>query len=338
MTKAPDEASALCGDLLRSVSRSFYLTIELLPGALRQPIGLAYLLARASDTIADTVVIAPETRLQHLKEFADVVKGGGEGEFLPAIQRDIVSDDEGEQALIARLGECLDALKATVDSDRESIRHALDTIIRGQMLDIERFGGSDAVGALETAEELYTYTYLVAGCVGDFWTRLCFRHLARYSDMDPDRMTRLGVNFGKALQLVNILRDAPADLRAGRCYLPAEQLREAGVEPADLRESPDRAREVAARWRRIAVRHFDDAVHYIEAIRSRRLRLACFLPWYLGLRTLGLLAQTPSLETTQRVKVGRREVRAALMLGPLAVCSNFVLRKIHGVLRDRAMQ
>jgi phytoene/squalene synthetase len=39
----------------QSVSRSFYLTIRFLPRPLREPVGLAYLLARATDTIADTV-------------------------------------------------------------------------------------------------------------------------------------------------------------------------------------------------------------------------------------------------------------------------------------------
>lgn len=335
---APHAKDALCGDLLRSVSRSFFLTIEMLPPALRQPVGLAYLLARTSDTIADTVAIPPETRLRHLREFEAAVKGEENSGVVPSLQRDIVSDDTGEQALIGRLGDCLAALHSVSSDDRHSIIGVLEKIIRGQALDIERFGKTGPVHALATAEELYTYTYLVAGCVGDFWTQLCFRHLDRYSDADPERMAQLGVNFGKALQLVNILRDAPVDLRAGRCYLPADQLREAGVEPQNIKATLDGARKVVDRWRRIAVRHFDDAERYIEAVRPLRLRLACFLPWYLGLRTLGLLARTPSLETSQRVKVGRREVRAALALGPFAVCSNFGLQKIHATLRERAMR
>ena len=40
--------------MLRSVSRSFYLSLRILPAALREPLSLAYLLARATDTIADT--------------------------------------------------------------------------------------------------------------------------------------------------------------------------------------------------------------------------------------------------------------------------------------------
>ncbi|SVB50912.1 uncharacterized protein METZ01_LOCUS203766, partial [marine metagenome] len=43
----------LLKDVLEGVSRSFYLTIRVLPKNLREPIGLAYLLARTADTIAD---------------------------------------------------------------------------------------------------------------------------------------------------------------------------------------------------------------------------------------------------------------------------------------------
>ena len=57
----------LNGDLLKSVSRSFYLTIRVLPENLQQPIGLAYLLARASDTVADTSNAPVEVRLRHLQ-------------------------------------------------------------------------------------------------------------------------------------------------------------------------------------------------------------------------------------------------------------------------------
>ena len=46
--------------LLKGVSRSFYLTLRVLPANLRQPVGLAYLLARAADTIADTRLFVTE--------------------------------------------------------------------------------------------------------------------------------------------------------------------------------------------------------------------------------------------------------------------------------------
>ncbi len=316
------------GELLRSVSRSFYLTIAILPPDLRVPVGTAYLLARASDTIADTVTVPASERLKYLQSFRAAVMGGGQVPF-SEIRGKIMPPDPSERSLMERLGDCLELLEKQPAQDRHLIRNVVDTIIAGQIFDIERFCSTDSVCSLETADELHKYTWMVAGCVGEFWTHICLNHDAHCARISRGRLVRLGVNFGKGLQLVNILRDAPADLRAGRCYLPSVQLNAAGTEPAELVEHPERARPVVERWRRIAVRHLGDAAYYIMAIRPLRLRLACFLPWYLGLRTLELLARRPSLETTRKVKVTRNEVRVVLALAPLAVCSNSLIRRLH---------
>ena len=88
--------------------------------------------------------------------------------------------------------------------------------------------------ALQTNAELDDYTYRVAGCVGEFWTKICRAHLFPEARLDDAQLLANGIRFGKGLQLVNILRDLPADLRKGRCYLPAEKLDEAGLQPAGL--------------------------------------------------------------------------------------------------------
>src|SRR5437899_11006110 len=70
--------------LLRSVSRSFYLSIRLLPALLREPIALAYLLARTSDTVADTSQIPVTVRMETLRLLSDGIQG--------TASRDVVSD------------------------------------------------------------------------------------------------------------------------------------------------------------------------------------------------------------------------------------------------------
>ena len=60
-------------DLLRSVSRTFYLSVRILPPALRETIGVAYLLARTSDTIADSEGTLPAMRLRRLTDFATML-------------------------------------------------------------------------------------------------------------------------------------------------------------------------------------------------------------------------------------------------------------------------
>src|SRR2546427_12927969 len=61
--------------LLRSVSRSFYLSIRFLPAQLREPIALAYLLARTTDTVADTTQISGTVRIETLKFLSDGIQG-----------------------------------------------------------------------------------------------------------------------------------------------------------------------------------------------------------------------------------------------------------------------
>ncbi len=311
--------------MLASVSRSFYLTIRILPAKLRAPIGLAYLLARASDTIADSADAPAEVRLKHLAKFAQMIRGGTTA-GIDELQREIKPSAPGERELIAKLDRCLAWLASMPEADRREIAAVMEKIIRGQTLDLERFARRDGVVALQSAAELDEYTYLVAGCVGEFWTRICLRHLPRYATLDAAELERLGVSFGKGLQLVNILRDAPADLRDGRCYLPEDELRAAGATPASLASEPAVARPVFERWSAQARGFLDDGFRYIEALRPARLRAGCFLPWYLGVETLRLLRAHPPLENADRIKVPRSRVRKALLLAVPVAFSNRALR------------
>ena len=65
----------LPGDLLKATSRSFYLTLRVLPAAVRSQIGLAYLLARTTDTIADTEILPVSQRLAALRLLAERIAG-----------------------------------------------------------------------------------------------------------------------------------------------------------------------------------------------------------------------------------------------------------------------
>lgn len=318
MAPARMNPTELGGPLLASVSRSFYLSIRLLPRGLRAPIGLAYLLARASDTIADTAEAPVETRLHHLAEFARMIRTG-RITGLAELQREISAPDPRESALIAKLDQCFAWLKTLESKDHGEIAAVLQKIIHGQTLDLQRFGDGVQVVALQTAEELDEYTYLVAGCVGEFWTRVCLQHLPDCSHLGLAELRRLGANYGKGLQLVNILRDLPSDLRQGRCYLPETELRAAGTSPSPVAHDPTKAQAVFDRWHAKAEELLEDGHRYILALRSPKLRAACFLPWYLGIKTLRLMRKRSPLGLKEKLKVPRSTVRFALALtGPVA--------------------
>ena len=304
--------------LLQEVSRSFFLTLRVLPGAIRPQIGLAYLLARATDTIADTEIVPPEQRIQALER----LRGRILGETQDPVKLGELARRQGtasERVLLERIEEALAVLAGFEEEDRRRIREVLRTITSGQELDLRRFMGASAerIVALRTAAELDDYTYRVAGCVGEFWTRICRAHLFPGVALDESLLLERGVRFGRGLQMVNILRDLPADLRAGRCYLPSDGLARVGLRPEALLQSSNEK----------AFRPFYDSLlaqarGHLEAGWAytlmlprgmRRLRLACAWPLLLAARTLELLETENVLIPDRRIKVSRREVRSLLL-------------------------
>jgi farnesyl-diphosphate farnesyltransferase len=312
--------------VLKGVSRSFVLTIRALPRPLRRPVGLAYLLARASDTIADTASAPVETRAGCLRAFVGRLDGGS-NEFFGQLN-EIKPENRAEQYLLANLERVIAAVEALPEADRTEIVALLQKITRGQELDLLRFPDAGEIRALETAAELNEYTYLVAGCVGEFWTRICSAHMPRYGRLGSDELCELGRGFGQGLQLVNILRDLPEDIAKGRCYLPMAELRSVGVPtPEDLSRDLRATEYVFAAWRQEALRHLEEGRRYIEAIRPWRIRFACLIPWALGVRTLKLMGEKSPLDQPDRVKVGRKEVRQIIRRAAWAAFSNGVVRK-----------
>jgi phytoene synthase len=87
-----------------------------------------------------------------------------------------------------------------------------------------------------TFDELYRYCYHVASAVG-----LSCIHIWGFRS-EGGRAEQLAESCGIALQLTNILRDVREDARAGRIYLPREDLDRFGVGPEDLAaDRPSRA-------------------------------------------------------------------------------------------------
>jgi farnesyl-diphosphate farnesyltransferase len=328
----------LAGDLLRRVSRSFYLSLAILPRPLREPIGLAYLLARASDTVADTRLVPRAERLRHLATLGAAYAGAPppDVEAVAAVARACAEHLEhaAERELLERVGEALARVERLPADDREAVRAVLATIVEGQRFDLERFPGEDAAGlaALDTLADLDRYTYLVAGCVGEFWTRVHVAHRPRLAGWDLAAMSATGVRFGKALQMTNVLRDVPADLRHGRCYLPARELAALGLGPRDLLDPAraPRSRPLLDRLLRDALEHYDAAWRYTLAIPRAewRMRLACAWPLMIGLGTLAAIMRHPNpLAADRPIKVSRAAVRAILARSALAVWSDATLRR-----------
>src|SRR5260370_12234540 len=306
--------SKLHVSILARVSRSFYLSIRLLPKKLCDPVSLCYLLARASDTVADTIELPIELRMEKLRLLVRGIQGEALGDAIVDLGASLapLQKNKAERALIESLQPCLDWLEQTEVLDREEVRAVLEQINRGQILDLERFRNPKQIVALETSAQLNEYTYLVAGSAGEFSTRLCFRHLPRFTARSETEMLEKAKRYGMGLQLINILRDAGADLRAGRCYFPNEELAAAAMEASQILREPERFQPIYRKWREKAERGIEAGVQYAAAVRNRRVRIATVLPALIGARTLALLPNACATALHRHIKVPRKDVRAVI--------------------------
>jgi farnesyl-diphosphate farnesyltransferase len=316
----------LIGPLLRDVSRSFYLTLRVLPREIRPQISLAYLLARATDTIADTKAVPRAKRivaLQQLQNLSHVPDLGAMADQ---------QTSPAEKQLLERLEDCVIALGQFDEADGRRIQELLKIIVSGQIFDLQQFPGEtekDLV-ALSTDDQLDRYTYMVAGCVGEFWTRMCIAHLKGLESWSSGEMEQLGIRFGKGLQLVNVLRDLPKDLRIGRCYLPVKDPRTL-LDPGNY----DSIRVLYNGWLDKAVEHLDAGWQYTMKIpRSQtRLRLACIWPIWIGLMTIARLRVENPLDPTRRVKISRGEVYGVMARSFLTSRNDGALNRRYKTLR-----
>jgi farnesyl-diphosphate farnesyltransferase len=167
--------------------------------------------------------------------------------------------------------------------------------------------------ALPSAGDLVIYTDQVAGCVGRLWTTVGFFCYPEFSRLAPDELSALGTRFGQALQLVNILRDLPEDLDAGRCYLPQEELqREGWHNNLPWRSQMGILRSVSAPWETRAEEGLRDGLVYANSLPQPRSRIATALPALLGLQTLQLLRREPQQRFAGKLKIPKSDLRRAL--------------------------
>lgn len=322
-------------ELLTGVSRSFALSIRLLPGALRESVGLAYLLARATDTVADTTPVSTGQRLALLDSLQHAIAAPSAHPQLAHALQDFARHvpDPHEQALLLRGQDCLEALERLPPEDQAIVCEVLNAITEGQRWDLLTL--DDPQHGVQTCAEVDRYTWQVAGSVGEFWTRICAQHLRDWHSGNTATLMQWGAAYGKGLQRLNILRDAHRDLYAGRCYFPAEELEPLGLDRDRLRAAVHAGDQASLQplapllhaWHHLTESLLHDGLSYSLSLRGRRLRLASALPCLIGIRTLTLLRQAGTQALLGHVKVPRHEVRRLLWALVLSGVSDAQLQR-----------
>ncbi|MEM1436469.1 MAG: phytoene/squalene synthase family protein [Pseudomonadota bacterium] len=205
---------AYCQRLLAGGSRSFYLAGKLLPAASLNAVTALYAFCRVAD--------------------------------------DLVDDAEDSARELDRLGERLNRVYAGTPLDFPEDRGLAYLVERWQLprapLDalLEGFAWDATTRSYDTLLDVEAYGARVAGSVGIMMAWLL-------GERRPQPLAR-ALDLGVAMQLTNICRDVGEDARMGRLYLPAELLREQGLDPARFRTQPLPSPELAAVIRQLLER------------------------------------------------------------------------------------
>ena len=178
---------------------NFYYSFVFLPANKRRAIEAVYAFVRRGDDIADSG-LATEEANRRIASFRSALDAcyTGRGTAL-------------EEPAIAALSESIREFSIP--------RQPFEDLILGLEMDLK--------GArYETFDDLSLYCYRVASTIG-----LIAIEIFGYT---APRTHDYAVNLGKAMQLVNILRDIQSDAGRGRIYLPREDMDRFGVRPGDL--------------------------------------------------------------------------------------------------------
>lgn len=273
--------------ILSSVSRTFALTIPLLPPIIEKVVGNTYLLCRIVDTIEDAAELTPEAKKNLSALFLDVVleRAPVESFVEPCLDALKNYSNHDELDLIAHTPTVLRILHTCSRHDQEAVSRCVSMMSEG----MSRFHGRQTEAGLKDLSEFEDYCYVVAGVVGELLTSI-FRHYSPQFSKNIQGHENLAIAFGQALQMTNILKDSPEDRARGVSWKPAN------LSQLDLLQ--------------IAYQKLSDSLTYILLIPKEEvgMRRFCLLAFGLAVLTLDKLAARDHFERQEDIKLSRNTV------------------------------
>lgn len=330
------EAERFGRGILPAVSRTFALSIRMLPGELGRAVLAAYLLCRIADTLEDEPVLPATDKAALLDEMLRCFDDATAADAFPAR----VASIAGEPAHV-RLTQHADLVfvlfRALSPGTRGHVQRWVGEMIGGMRKFVLLYPNGIRIQSLEEYRE---YCYYVAGTVGYLLTDLWHEHAPSIGERQYRVLREQCRAFAEALQTVNILKDVATDAeQENSIYVPEQLLRAHGSSHAEILHA-DRLRGTrAALATLVTLAHHDleGARSYLLLIPRRAvpIRLFCVLPLLFAYATLRELTRIPhALARRQVVKISRREVKSLTRIGFLVILSNRGL----GWLADRAMR
>ena len=291
--------------ILSSVSRTFALTIPLLPPIIEKVVGNTYLLCRIVDTIEDAAELTPEAKKNLSALFLDVVleRAPVESFVEPCLDALKNYSNHDELDLIAHTPTVLRILHTCSSHDQEAVSRCVSMMSEG----MSRFHGRQTEAGLKDLSEFQDYCYVVAGVVGELLTSI-FRHYSPQFSKNIQGHENLAIAFGQALQMTNILKDSPEDRARGVSWKPAN------LSQLDLLQ--------------IAYQKLSDSLTYILLIPKEEvgMRRFCLLAFGLAVLTLDKLAAGDHFERQEDIKLSRNTVWLFYGFTKIAAGSNGLIK------------
>lgn len=291
--------------ILGSVSRTFALTIPLLPPGIEKVVGNTYLLCRIVDTIEDAADLSAQTKQSLSALFLDAVLEKAPVETFVESCLDALENysNQDELDLIAHTPTVLRILHTFSRSDQEAISRCVSIMSEGMSF----FHGKQNEVGLRDLAEFEKYCYVVAGVVGELLTTIFSNHSPAFKEQMAGH-DNLAVAFGQALQMTNILKDSPEDKARGVSWKPIN------VSQADLLK--------------IADAKLQDSLNYILLIpkQEQGMRRFCFLAFGLAVMTLSKIANRKEFDHKDEVKLSRNTVMSFYGFTRWAVKSDALMK------------
>ncbi len=314
-------------DTLRNVSRTFAISIEQLPAALRDAVIIAYLMFRVSDCLEDTPDMAAGRKAELLRLWAKVLSGERTVDSLTEALADL--DESDPEVYVAQhAGQLLDELHKLPRPNQEAILHHVHQTSLG-MARWQEHGPF-----VETEEEMDDYMFEVAGRVGYMLTDLFAWH-SPFIAKQKDKLRPLAREFGLALQTVNIIRGMRKDYERGWVFVPRTFYEPFGLTRDSLfaPENQGAALQVIARLADKAESHLRHGLQYIINIPPihYRIRLACMWPLFFAIKTLAV-SRDNIYVILNEAKITRTEVLRIIRNTTLMGWSDHWLRSYYSEL------
>jgi farnesyl-diphosphate farnesyltransferase len=291
--------------ILGSVSRTFALTIPLLPPMIEKVVGNTYLLCRIVDTIEDAADLSPETKQNLSQLFLDAVlkKLPVESFVAPCLKALDHYGNLDELDLIAHTPTVLRILHTCSKDDQAAVSRCISIMSEG----MSYFHGKQTQAGLKDLREFEKYCYVVAGVVGELLTTVFSNHSSAFAK-NMKGHDELAIAFGQALQMTNILKDSPEDHARGVSWKPAN------LSQKELLK--------------ISYQKLQDSLRYILLIPKTELgmRRFCFLAFGLAVMTLSKIAKRNEFSNTDEVKLSRKTVMAFYTFTKFAVKSDVLMQ------------